>query len=243
MVACSSAAGCGLSHNSEPGAVRQHWPRPLRVLRSRPRLFIALVLGVLVFMVLPLDWVGHLASRLLVAWNCFALLYLALAAHMAVNASPAAMRRRALTQDEGRVFVLLLAMVASVAVLVAIASQLAAIKPLTGLARTGHVALAAVTVASSWLFTQVLLALHYAHDFHAARARHQPDGLLFPGTAEPDYGDFLYLACIIGTSAQTADVSFTSSAMRRVGLLHSVQAFFFNTGVLALTINIAAGLF
>jgi uncharacterized membrane protein len=226
------------AHRSHP-----RWLEPWRVLRSRPRLFIALAVGVVVHQALPLSWSAHPATRLLLAWNAFALLYLALAAHMAYGASPMVMRRRALSQDEGRVFVLLLAVVASAVVLVATASQLAAIKPMDGLARTGHIALAGLTVVTSWLFTQVLLALHYAHDFHAARARHQPDGLAFPGTAEPDYGDFLYLACIIGTSAQTADVSFTSSAMRRVGLLHSVQAFFFNTGVLALTINIAAGLF
>ena len=103
--------------------------------------------------------------------------------------------------------------------------------------------LAAITLVSSWLITQTLFALHYAHDFYASRARGQPDGLLFPGTTEPEYGDFMYFACIIGTSAQTADVSITSTPMRRVGLVHCVLAFFFNTTVLALTINIAAGLF
>jgi uncharacterized membrane protein len=112
-----------------------------------------------------------------------------------------------------------------------------------GLRKTWHVALAGVTLASSWLFTQTLFALHYAHDFYIARARHQPDGLGFPGTPDPGYGDFLYFACVIGTSGQTADVSFTNAAMRRVGLVHCIQAFFFNTTVLALTINIAAGLF
>jgi uncharacterized membrane protein len=84
--------------------------------------------------------------------------------------------------------------------------------------------------------------LHYAHDFYAARARGKPVGLTFPGTELPDYGDFLYFACIIGTSGQTADVSFTTSAMRRTGLLHCVLAFFFNTTLVALTINIASGL-
>jgi uncharacterized membrane protein len=59
----------------------------------------------------------------------------------------------------------------------------------------------------------------------------------------PDYGDFLYFACVIGTSGQTADVSFTSRAMRRIGTVHCVLAFFFNTTVVALTINIASGLF
>jgi uncharacterized membrane protein len=58
----------------------------------------------------------------------------------------------------------------------------------------------------------------------------------------PDYWDFLYFSAVIGTSGQTADVSFTSKAMRRTGLVHCVLAYFYNTTVLALTINIAASL-
>jgi hypothetical protein len=52
----------------------------------------------------------------------------------------------------------------------------------------------------------------------------------------------VYFACVIGTSGQTADVSFTSRSMRRTGLLHCVLAFFFNTTLVALTINIASSL-
>jgi uncharacterized membrane protein len=127
--------------------------------------------------------------------------------------------------------------------MVAIASQLAAVKELPGHARLPHLALTALTVVSSWLFTQAMFALHYAHDFYAARERGLPDLLSFPGTPEPDYGDFFYFACVIGTSGQTADVAFTNSALRRIGTLHCVLAFAFNTTVLALSVNIAAGLF
>ena len=103
--------------------------------------------------------------------------------------------------------------------------------------------LVVLTVLTSWLFTQTLLALNYAHDFYAARAAGQPDPLLFPGSTEPSYGDFLYFACVIGTSGQTADIAFNGSALRPVGTLHCILAFFFNTTVLALTVNIGAGLF
>jgi uncharacterized membrane protein len=116
------------------------------------------------------------------------------------------------------------------------------VKDLHGTARGAHLVLALVTIVTSWLFTQVLFALHYAHDFYMARHRQRSDPLDFPGTDDPDYGDFFYFACIIGTSAQTADVSFTDSALRRIGTLHCVLAFFFNATLLALTINVAAGL-
>lgn len=87
-----------------------------------------------------------------------------------------------------------------------------------------------------------MFALHYAHDYYLAEDGGMPSGLDFPGGHAPDYGDFLYLACVIGTSGQTADVSFTSRAMRRIGTVHCVLAFVFNTTILALTINIASGL-
>jgi uncharacterized membrane protein len=104
------------------------------------------------------------------------------------------------------------------------------------------VGLAALTVMTSWLFTQVQFAQHYAHDFYMARNRAMPDPLMFPGTPDPGYSDFFHFSCVIGTASQTADISFSGSALRPVGTLHCIVAFFFNATLLALTINLAAGL-
>jgi len=221
----------------------QRHPRVIRILRTRPRLWFSLAFGAAAYAVMALLSLGHAGSRGLVAWNAGALLYLALAVHMAWGDGPKLMQRRAVQQGEGRVLVLALVVVAAFAVLVAVGSQLAVVKDLQGAARTPHVLLAALTVVTSWLFTQALFALNYAHDYYAARARGQPDVLSFPGTPEPTYADFFYFACVIGTSGQTADVAFSGGALRPVGTLHCVLAFFFNTTVLALTVNIAAGLF
>ena len=218
--------------------------RPIRALRTRPRLWGSVFIGGLVFTLLPPEWVSQSMARALIGWNIGALLYLALAGIMMWRGDDAErIQRRALDQDEGQGLVLALVVVASIAVLVAIGSQLAVVKELQGIAKTRHVALAALTLVSAWFFIQVLFTLHYAHEFYLARLRREPDGLMFPGTPDPNYADFFYFACVIGTSAQTADVPFTSSPMRRVGILHCILAFFFNTTVLALTINIAAGLF
>jgi len=88
----------------------------------------------------------------------------------------------------------------------------------------------------------VMFALHYAHEFYAATLDGRPGGLQFPDEPKPDYLDFLYFSAVIGTSGQTADVTITSRAMRRVGLLHCVLAFLFNTSLVALTINVASSL-
>jgi uncharacterized membrane protein len=214
-----------------------------RILSTRPRLWSSLLLGLLVYIALPLLWSGPLTTRILLAWNAGALLYLALAAHMLQGSDARTVERRAEAQSEDRLLVLTMVVVAAVAVLVAVASQLTVIRILPGPARTPHLLLVVLTVLSSWLFTQTLLALNYAHDFYTARNRGQPDPLLFPGTPEPGYGDFMYFACVIGTSGQTGDVAFNGAGLRAVGAMHCILAFFFNTTVLALTVNIAAGLF
>jgi len=217
--------------------------RLLRILQARPRLSGSLLFGLAVHALLPQALVAQPGSRWLVGWVACTLLYLLLAAPMVLESDATRIEHQALKQQEGRFLVLLLVVVAACAVLVAIASQLAAVKAMPGPERAGHLALAAATILCSWTFTQTLFAIHYAHEFYVARAHHRPDVLVFPGTREPDYGDFLYFACVIGTSGQTADVAFTDSALRRTGTVHCVLAFFFNTTVLALTINIAAGLF
>jgi len=159
-----------------------------------------------------------------------------------INTNHQGMRLRAKQQNEGEYVVLVMVVAAAIVSLGAIVLELGVVKELSGFARKAHVFLVVLTIFSSWVFTQMMFALHYAHGFYAAVDQHQEGGLLFPNQAQPDYIDFFYLACIIGTSGQTADVSFTTQKMRKIGLIHSVLAFFFNTSLVALMINIASGL-
>lgn len=209
----------------------------------RPRLFWSAVCGIATVLLLPDALALHKVTRLIIGWNVGALLYLALAGHMMFSSTHERMRSRALTQDEGRIVILGLVISAALMSLGAIVAELAVARNFQGTLRYAHIGLAVLTILSSWAFTQLMFALHYAHDYYAAEARGAPGGLAFPGGHAPDYADFLYFACVIGTSGQTADVSFSSRSMRRTGLVHCVLAFLFNTTLLALTINIASGLF
>jgi len=217
-------------------------PRWMRVVAARPRLFICAAVGWATVLLLPSSLAQHDVTRLILGWNVGAILYLLLAARLMFWSTHERMRNRALQQDEGRIIVLGLVVSAALVSLGAIVAELAVAKDFQGTQRYAHVGLAALTILSSWAFTQVMFAMHYAHDYYVAEIRGNHGGLSFPGGHAPDYGDFLYFACVIGTSGQTADVSFTSRTMRRVGLVHCVLAFFFNTTLVALTINIASGL-
>lgn len=216
---------------------------PLRLMLARPRLLICVVIGLACYFMVPQGIAQHAITKAIIAWNLGAGLYLLLAFKMMFWSSHERMRTRALQQDEGRILVLVLVVTAAFMCIGAIVAELAVVKDLKGAIRNYHLALAVATIVTSWAFTQTMFALHYAHDYYTAVVHGEHGGLEFPGGHPPDYGDFLYFASVIGTSGQTADVSFTSRKMRRTGLVHCVLAFFFNTTLLALTINIASGLF
>lgn len=201
-----------------------------------------MLIGATAVALLPDHLALHGITRAIIGWNVGTWIYLMLAARMMFRTSPDRIRTRALAQDDGKFVVLGMVVVAAIASLGAIFAELAVVRDVHGMLRTGHIALTVLTILSSWAFTQVMFALHYAHEFYFAVANGRAGGLQFPGETEPDYGDFLYLSCVIGTSGQTADVSFAGREMRRTGLIHSVLAFFFNTALIALAINIASSL-
>lgn len=228
--------------NKEARDARRRRARLWPALRARPRLLGSLLLGIAAYAVAAVLLHMQGAVVVLVAWNAASLLYLALAWQTMRRVPVGVIQSRSVLQDEGKMTILLLVVVAAAAVLLAVGTQLANVRNLPSGVRGAHLVLALATIVTSWLFTQVLFAQHYAHDFYIARHRQDAEPLEFPGTPDPDYGDFFYFSCIIGTSAQTADVSFTTSALRRIGTVHCVLSYFFNATLLALSINVAAGL-
>jgi uncharacterized membrane protein len=217
--------------------------RLVRMIRARPRLFISALFGLAIGILTPSSW--REITRWLVAWNAGISLYFILTGWLIVHATPVSIRRQADLQDEGRFIILILTSISALSSIGAIVAQLALVKDTTGLMKSLHIGLAAATILSAWFFIHLIFALHYAHDYFAAAKgtdKGLRGGLHFPGTDKPDYYDFLYFSYVIGVASQTADVEITSKGMRRTALVHCILAFFFNSAVLALTINIAAGL-
>jgi uncharacterized membrane protein len=163
------------------------------------------------------------------------------------GATTAKMRENAIRQDAGKWFVLVVTVLAATASLVVIASEMPLVKESAGFAKAAGVLLVIYTVVASWAMIQTVYALHYAHDYYIdadidAHAMHDPPRLVFPGTAPPTYGDFLYFSFTIGMTFQVSDVQIADRGIRRVVLAHSIAAFFYTTGILALAINLVAGL-
>ena len=147
------------------------------------------------------------------------------------------MRERAEENDANRAVLLAITALVTAVILVAVANELA------GKPTSTAIALVIATLALSWLFSNVVYALHYAHIFYrdADRDDHDDGGLGFPNCDEPGYKDFLYFSFTLGMTFQTSDVSITTARMRWIALGHTVAAFVFNIGVLAFTINVLGG--
>jgi uncharacterized membrane protein len=165
---------------------------PIRVVLARPRLFISALIGAATVLFLPLSLAQHTITRLIIGWNVGAILYLILALRMMFWSNHERISKRALEQNEGRLTILSLVVIAALMSIGAVIAELAVVKEMHGQLRYAHIALTALTILSSWTFTQLMFALHYVHDFYAAEARGNSGGLEFPGGHAPDYGDFLY---------------------------------------------------
>jgi uncharacterized membrane protein len=215
---------------------RRHLPRPVRIVRARPRLFIAALIGLVVAALCPSDW--RIATRLLVGWDLGVTLYLTLALRMMAVAEVRHIRLRARLQDEGQYTILALTATAALA-------SLGAIVALLGMSEANnrsptHLLLGIVTILLSWTFTHIMFALHYAHEFYDENGG-KGGGLLFPGDLrEPDYWDFVYFSFVVGMTSQVSDVAITCRPIRHTVSAHGIISFIFNVTILALTVNIAA---
>ena len=229
-------------------ARRARWYRPVSIYRSialRPRMYLAVGAGALALLLLPRSLSANVREAS--SWIIGGLVYLASAVRSMIDTKADVIASRAKRVDDSRTVILVIVLLAIGASFVSIAGLINEAKDASRHAKLWYLALAASTILVSWIVTQVVFTLHYAHEYY--RPSSQGDGpeaprqgLEFPGEPNPDYWDFLYFTTSIGATSQTSDVAIRSRAMRRLVTVHAVVSFFFNTTVLALTINLAASL-
>lgn len=110
--------------------------------------------------------------------------------------------------------------------------------------------LAVLAVVLGWFMVHFMAAYHYAYEYYDVPdtdADTRPSGsvvggLDFPSGKQPDGISFLYFSYVIGMTAQVADVSITSVHMQRLVMIHGIFSFFFNTVIIAATVNLAVSL-
>jgi uncharacterized membrane protein len=227
-----------------PAINRRKWMPDLLI--ARPRLFIAIGVGVVVGLACMAFPQINTSTRLILGWDALSITFLGSMLISMISHSPTEIRTRAALDDEGRGAILGLVLIAASASVWAVGIELSLAKEAHAIVKVAHISLAFVTVVASWLMVQMIFALHYAHEYYGVDeddGARDAMGIEFPGTLDPDYWDFLYFAVVIGVACATADANITSKGLRRLSTVHCLVAFAFNTIIVALTINLTAGLF
>ena len=213
-------------------------PRPWRIVRKHPRVFIGILVGVGVGVALLALPSSRWVMRALVGWDVGAALYVILTFGMMARSNVAAIRLNASSQDEGAVGILFVTVASALASLLAIVFLLGKVGLGDAPKQGSDLLLATATILLSWTLIHTIFSVHYAHEFYGDGG---VGGLAFPGDEkEPDYWDFVYFSFVIGMTSQVSDVGITSKEIRRTVAAHGIVAFFFNAALLALTVNIAA---
>jgi uncharacterized membrane protein len=223
---------------SDLGLLRWSW----EVVRGRPRLFLGLLCGLAAAPLLPDGIKG--ATRAIIAWDIGVVAFLVFSAYLFTTERLDRMAADAAAQEEGEWTIFWLTVAAVAISFAAIISEFADTKSMAPALRGLHVTLVAVTLFVSWLMTHTTFAFRYAHEYYETGpgAEDITGGLDFPGEKRPDYLDFLYFSLVLGMTFQVSDVQITARKFRRLAAVHGLLSFLFNTIILAVSVNIAAGL-
>lgn len=181
-----------------------------------------------------------ISTHWLIGWDVCALFYAATTWHLFLTADEAEVRRRAAAEDEKPSGILLLVLAAILSSLIAVVAAMLHSKSAGPEIKAITAACAGVTLLLSWVVLHSVFTLHYAHR-HFGDGTAKP-GILFPGEPASTYLDFVYLAFSIGATFQVSDNNILTAKLRNLVTAQAVCSYFYNTAVLALGINIIAGL-
>lgn len=182
--------------------------------------------------------------RVMLFWDVFSLTYILISWYILFKRPVPQIRKTAQADDGSGLYVYVMIIGSSFAAMCAVLLLIISQDDKT----SGHVFFIPLTLAGmllSWTLVHTTYAFHYAHLYYddAEDDGKQPArGLEFPKEDKPDYIDFAYFSFTIGTTFQVSDVEISSRTIRRSALLHGLLSFALNTFVVALTINLIAGL-
>jgi uncharacterized membrane protein len=174
--------------------------------------------------------------RMVAGWDAGLLVLLALAWSIIFRYGPEQTRRRAAAVDPGRTLVSVVVIIASVASLLAATAVVRDAKKLAPHASQALVLMALLAVALAWMGVHTAYTFRYAHLYY--RETGDTGGLRFPDDAAPADMDFAYFSFTVGMCFGATDVFLTDWRFRRATLGHAMLSFFFNTGILAMTLNL-----
>lgn len=180
---------------------------------------------------------GPTTQAALIGWDLTAVTYLAMTWPVILPLNAEQTRRLATVEDHTRGWTDALLFTAALASLLGLGALLGGQAHVDG-ARLRQLAVGLAGVVLSWALIHTTFTLRYARLFYAER----PSGINFNQPAAPAYIDFAYVAFTVGMTFQVSDTNVTSSTIRAAVLRHAIVSYVFSAVILALTINLLAGL-
>jgi uncharacterized membrane protein len=95
-----------------------------------------------------------------------------------------------------------------------------------------------LTVAASWFAVHTLYTVHYARLYYSG----DRGGIDFHDPEPPRFRDFSYVAFTVGMTYQVSDTEINLTSIRATVLRHALVSYLLGAVVLAVTINLIAGL-
>jgi uncharacterized membrane protein len=203
--------------------------------KAATRASISLVAGVLIGIT-----VGMFISwkyTPLAAWDSAALIFLLWILLSLHGRSAEQTKRLATREDPGHAGSDILLVFASIASLAGVGTLLWQANSGTGVTAAIQAGLCVVSVVISWTTVHVVYMLRYAREYY-----NEDGGIDFNDQHKPRYSDFAYLAFTVGMTFQVSDTQIQKNAIRCLVLRHALLSYLFGTVIVAVSINILAGL-
>ena len=173
----------------------------------------------------------------LIGWDATGLAYVTWVVLTVRSKDSAATKALATREDGSRAAADALLISAGLANLIGVGAALLKAADLSGGAHVAISGLAGLTVVVSWASVHTVFTLRYAHLYYSAGG-----GMDFHDDDPPDYRDFAYVALTLGMTYQVSDTDLTTKPIRATALRHALISYVFGTVIIAITINVVAGL-
>jgi uncharacterized membrane protein len=206
-----------------------------RITSARTRALGSLAVGVVVLAVLAI--VSPWQIAVIGGWDASAATFVTWVWLTIARMDSATTAAHATAEDDSRTASDLLLLSACVASLAGVGFVLVKAARSGDGARPLFIGVAVLSVMLAWLVVHTVFTLRYAHLYYAGGG-----GIDFPGTPSPNYGDFAYVSLTIGMTCQVSDTDVSGHDIRMTIVRHSLLSYVFGFAVIALTINVVAGL-
>lgn len=205
------------------------------------RLLLGAVVAAVTFLLISKNAVSSVL-HIMAVWIVFSAVFVGTSWVVLIKRSISEIKQKSIEDDGSKTVVFIMILLSSIATMFTVLLLILSREEKS----QGNILIVGTAVCGmllSWIMVHTIFTFHYAHMFYEdEKIAKTEKGLDFPGKDEPDYFDFAYFSFVIGCTFQVSDVQVRSRKIRRLVMLHGLLSFALNTFVVALTINIIAGL-